>query len=86
MITDFGDVLSGTEKALFICALKTLAWQESKWQHYLRYKNWFFALVSGGSYNKLDDWGITQLARSSFDPDVPLRKEQKFTQQMQGLL
>ncbi|MBD3287268.1 hypothetical protein GF337_00555 [candidate division KSB1 bacterium] len=74
LVADFGDSLVGTEKKLFIRALKTLAWQESQWQHYLRYKNRFFVIVSGGSYNKLDDWGITQLARSSFDPNVPLNQ------------
>lgn len=68
LLADFGDVLQGNERQLFLHALKTLAWQESRWQHYLRYQDWFFVIVSGGSYNKLDDWGITQIARSSFDP------------------
>jgi hypothetical protein len=67
LVSDFGDVLVEKEKELFIHALRTLAWQESQWQHYLRYKDWYFVIVSGGSYNKLDDWGITQIARSSFD-------------------
>jgi hypothetical protein len=68
LLADFGDTLQGQEKKLFLHALKTLAWQESRWQHYLRHQDWFFVIVSGGSYNKLDDWGITQIARSSFDP------------------
>ncbi|MGQ9851894.1 MAG: hypothetical protein ACUVTG_00650 [Candidatus Oleimicrobiaceae bacterium] len=74
LLADFGDLLQGTERTLFLRALKALAWQESKWQHYLRYKDWLFVIVSGGSYNKLDDWGITQLARSSFDEKVLLNK------------
>ncbi|MBC7186450.1 MAG: hypothetical protein H5U38_05395 [Calditrichaeota bacterium] len=74
LLADFGEALQGTERELFLRALKALAWQESKWQHYLRYKDWFFVIVSGGSYNKLDDWGITQLARSSFDEKVLLNK------------
>jgi len=74
MLADFGSELEGQEKEFFLRALKTLAWQESKWQHYLRYKDWFFVTVSGGSYNKLDDWGITQIARSSFDPNVLLNE------------
>jgi|GEM_PF-1722800 len=74
LLADFGDILESREKEFFLYALKTLAWQESKWQHYLRYENWFFVIVSGGSYNKLDDWGITQLARSSFDPEILLNK------------
>jgi hypothetical protein len=55
-------------------ALHTLAWQESLWQHYIRYKNWFFVVLSGGSYNALDDWGITQVARSHGDPDELLNE------------
>jgi hypothetical protein len=74
LLADFGNRLQGQERQLFLRALKTLAWQESKWQHYVRYKKWFFVIVSGGSYNKLDDWGITQIARSSFDPDVLLNQ------------
>jgi len=74
LLADFGDKLEGQEKEFFLRALKTLAWQESKWQHYLRYKDWFFVILSGGSHNKLNDWGITQLARSSFDPDILLNK------------
>lgn len=74
LLADFGDILESQEREFFLRALKTLAWQESKWQHYLRYKNWFFVIVSGGSYNKLDDWGIAQLARSSFDPEILLNK------------
>jgi len=68
LLTDFGDRLEGQERAYFLRALKTLAWQESQWQHYLRVGDRFFVIVSGGSYNQLDDWGITQIARSSFDP------------------
>ena len=74
LLADFGNKLRGQEKELFLRALKTLAWQESKWQHYLRYKDWFFIIVSSGSYNKLHDWGITQIARSSFNPDILLNK------------
>jgi hypothetical protein len=74
LLADFGNELEGQEKEFFLRALKTLAWQESKWQHYLRYQDWFFVIVSGGSYNKLDDWGITQIARSSFDPSVLLNE------------
>ncbi|WP_415063015.1 hypothetical protein [Bdellovibrio sp.] len=66
LITDRGGVLTGTEKQNFLKTLKALAWQESGWQHYVRYKNWFFVILSGGSYNVLDDWGITQVARSGF--------------------
>ena len=69
LLTDFGDRLEGQERAYFLRALKTLAWQESQWQHYLRVGGRFFVIVSGGSYNRLDDWGITQIARSSFDPE-----------------
>ena len=72
LLADFGNKLQGQEREFFLRALKTLAWQESKWQHYLRHKDWFFVIVSGGSYNKLDDWGITQIARSSFDPAMLL--------------
>jgi hypothetical protein len=68
LLSDFGDRLEDRERELFVRALKTLAWQESKWQHYLRVGDRFFVLLSGGSYNQLDDWGITQMARSSFDP------------------
>jgi len=68
LLADFGDRLEGQERGYFLRALKTLAWQESQWQHYLSYGGRFFVIVSGGSYNQLDDWGITQIARSSFDP------------------
>ena len=68
LLADFGDRLEGREREYFLRALKTLAWQESRWQHYLAYGGRFFVIVSGGSYNQLDDWGITQIARSSFDP------------------
>jgi hypothetical protein len=68
LLADFGDQLEGQERIYFLRALKALAWQESRWQHYLSYGGHHFVIVSGGSYNKLDDWGITQIARSSFDP------------------
>jgi hypothetical protein len=74
LLADFGNVLEGNEKELFLRALKTLAWQESRWQHYLRIGDAFFVIVSGGSYNKLDDWGITQIARSSFKPEILLNR------------
>ncbi len=74
LLVDFGDQLQDQERELFLRALRTLAWQESKWQHYLRHEDWFFVIVSGGSYNTLDDWGITQIARSSFDPEVLLNQ------------
>lgn len=74
LLADFGKALEGAEKKLFLRALKTLAWQESRWQHYLRIGDAFFVIVSGGSYNKLDDWGITQLARSSFKPEILLNQ------------
>ena len=66
LLADFGNQLSGLEN--------TLAWQESFWQHYLRYKNWFFVVLSGTSYNVLDDWGITQVARSHVHPDELLNE------------
>ncbi|MBI3547590.1 MAG: hypothetical protein HY078_00920 [Elusimicrobia bacterium] len=72
LFADFGAPFERVERLAFINALRSLAWQESRWQHYLRYKDWYFVVVSGGSYNKLDDWGITQVARSSFDPSKRL--------------
>jgi hypothetical protein len=69
LLADFGNQLSGREKKAFMRALHALAWQESLWQHYIRYKNWFFVVLSGTSYNVLDDWGITQVARSGFHRD-----------------
>ena len=69
LLADFGNQLSGREKQDFVRALHALAWQESLWQHYIRYKNWFFVVLSGSSYNVLDDWGITQVARSGFHRD-----------------
>jgi len=74
LLADFGNQLSGREKEAFMRALHTLTWQESLWQHYIRYKNWFFVVLSGGSYNALDDWGITQVARSHGDPDELLNE------------
>ncbi|WP_374073742.1 hypothetical protein [Bdellovibrio bacteriovorus] len=66
LLADHGNVLAGTERENFLRALKALSWQESNWQHYVRYKDWFFIFLSGGSYNVLDDWGISQVARSGF--------------------
>jgi len=74
LLADFGNQLSGREKAAFMRALHALAWQESLWQHYIRYKNWFFVVLSGTSYNALDDWGITQVARSHGHPDELLNE------------
>jgi hypothetical protein len=74
LLADFGHQLSGREKAAFMRALHTLAWQESLWQHSIRYKNWFFVVLSDGSYNALDDWGITQVARSHRHPDELLNQ------------
>ena len=74
LLADFGNQLPGREKEAFMRALHTLTWQESLWQHYIRYKNWFFVVLSGGSYNALDDWGITQVARSHGDPDELLNE------------
>lgn len=75
LLADKGNPLQGQEQQIFIRALKALAWQESHWQHYLRYKNWFFILLSGGSYNVLDDWGITQVARSGFKASALLNPD-----------
>ena len=74
LLADFGNRLSGRERAAFMRALHALAWQESLWQHYIRYKNWFFVVLSGSSYNALDDWGITQVARSQGHPDQLLNE------------
>ena len=74
LLADFGSQLSGGEKEAFMRALHALAWQESLWQHYIRYKNWFFVVLSGTSYNVLDDWGITQVARSHGPPHEPLNE------------
>ena len=65
---DTNKEIIGQEKADFLRALKTLAWQETHWHHYFRFQDWFFVILSGGSYNALDDWGITQVARSDFKP------------------
>lgn len=75
MIADNGNKLTAAEKPLFLRALKALAWQESRWQHYVRYKDWFFVILSGGSYNALDDWGISQVARSMFNAKDLLNTE-----------
>src|SRR5262249_44142644 len=74
LLADFGTQLSGGEEKAFMRALHALAWQESLWQHYIRYKNWFFVVLSGTSYNVLDDWGITQVARSHGSADEPLNE------------
>jgi hypothetical protein len=74
LLADFGHQLSGREKEAFMRALHALAWQESLWQHAIRYKNWFFVVLSGSSYNALDDWGITQVARSQSRPDELLNE------------
>ena len=74
LLADFGNQLSGREKQAFMRALHALAWQESLWQHSIRYKNWFFVVLSGSSYNALDDWGITQVARSQSHPDERLNE------------
>ena len=50
-------------------AAKTLAWQESRWQHYFLEQGRVFVLISHNSYNALADWGITQIARSTFQKD-----------------
>jgi hypothetical protein len=55
LIADYGDELKGEEKTNFLRALHALAWQETRWQHYIRYKNRFFVSLSGG---------LTQIARS----------------------
>jgi hypothetical protein len=57
LLADFGNQLSDGEKEAFMRALHALAWQESLWHHYIRYKNWFFVVLSGTSYNVLDDLG-----------------------------
>lgn len=75
LLGDRGNKLGGTEKETFMRALKALSWQESNWQHYLRYKDWFFVFLSGGSYNVLDDWGISQVARSGFSAGQLLNPE-----------
>jgi len=74
LLADFGHQLSGREKQAFMRALHALAWQESLWQHSIRYKNWFFVVLSGTSSNALDDWGITQVARSQRHPDERLNE------------
>jgi hypothetical protein len=74
LLADFGHQLSGREKQAFMRALHALAWQESLWQHAIRYKNWFFVVLSDSSYNALDDWGITQVARSQGHPDERLNE------------
>jgi len=64
-IADMENVLTGDEKDYFVRAFKSVVWNESLWQHYYRHKDWFFVLLSAKSFNKLCDWGITQIARSS---------------------
>lgn len=66
LLIDMDSPLADEERNVFLRAVKALAWQESRWQHFLRYKDWFFVFLSGGSYNVLDDLGITQVARSAY--------------------
>ncbi len=75
LLAEFSNPLGAQEKELFLRALRALAWQESRWQHYLRHGSRYFVLLSGGSYNKLDDWGITQVARSGFSASQLLNKK-----------
>lgn len=75
LLKDFASPLKGEERKMFLRGLRALAWQESNWQHYVRYKKWFFVFLSGGSYNKLDDWGITQVARSGFEAHDLMNKK-----------
>ena len=75
LVADMGNKIPAAELPGFYHALKALAWQESNWQHYLRYKNWFFVKTSGGSYNALEDWGISQVARSGFQPNELLNAQ-----------
>lgn len=75
LLNDKNNPFPEAEKQIFLNALKALAWQESNWQHYIRYKNWFFVFLSGGSYNALNDWGITQVARSGFNASNLLNEE-----------
>ncbi len=74
LLNDYGNPFDGEEKKKFTLALKTLAWQESGWQHYLKYKSWFFVILSKSTSNKLSDWGITQVARSGFKKKHLLNK------------
>lgn len=74
LIADFGDKIKGDEKTYFIRALKATKWRESLWQHYFRYKNHFFVLLSASSFNKLADWGISQIARSHYKTGELLSK------------
>lgn len=67
LLSDMRAPFDERESDFFIELLKALAWQESSWQHYLRYKDRFFVIVSPYEINALGDWGITQVARSSFE-------------------
>lgn len=72
MIKDMGGILQGEEKDLFVRALQAVIWNESLWEHYFRYKNWFFVLLSDQSFNKLSGWGISQISRSDYIDERPL--------------
>lgn len=74
LLRDFNSPLSGTERTTFLRGLRAFTWQESQWQHYVRHGNRHFVFLSGGSYNALDDWGITQVARSGFSASESLNK------------
>lgn len=71
LLKRFHAKFSMSEETDFLRALHALAWQETHWENYIRYKDWFFVVLSGGTRNKLEDWGITQVSRSSLDPLVP---------------
>ena len=68
LLSDFKERLPRQELDLMLLSFHALSWQETHWENFIRYKDWFFVVLSGGSYNKLEDWGITQVARSSKDP------------------
>jgi hypothetical protein len=74
VINDLGNELSGAEKKRVKRAFKAVLWQESLWRHYFRYKDWFFVLVSTGGFNRLGNWGISQVARARYDTGEPLAK------------
>ncbi len=72
VLNDFENNLSKNEKKEFKRAFKATLWQESLWQHYLRYKDWFFVLISTGGFNRLGNWGISQIARARYKTGEPL--------------
>jgi len=74
LVDDFGNEIRGAELDNFKHALKTLVWQESSWNHYFRYKDWFFTVLSPYDINKLGDWGITQIAKSGFKAKTLLNR------------